>query len=263
MRPLLVWLGLAGVLAWPVAAHPCELAYVAGRNPLSRAHQQDIEIARQKIIFDLRGKRGKQAADGERLAGSVRISLDLENRGPASDVVIGFPIGRYSEPLYPSRDIVYGFRVKGAGAGPLLPEGRTQQLALERAGIKACERQNGAGTTSGSAGAGYAWYAWAQRFEPGTTKLDIYYDIDLLSDSGAAAEMVIDYVLSTAAGWGSGKIGVFEVDFKVQGMPGDWAVETGLPDGADLRPGRRLHWYASDFSPKEDLRFRHLKATAK
>jgi hypothetical protein len=256
MRPLLAWLGLAGVLAWPVAAHPCELDYVAGRNPLSRAHQQDIEIARQKITFDLRGKRGKQVADGERIAGSVRISLELENHGPASDVVIGFPIGRYSEALYPSRDIVYGFRVKGAGAGPLLPEGSTQLLALERAGIKACERQNGAG-------AGYAWYAWQQRFEPGTTKLDIHYDVHLLSDWGAASDVVIGYVLSTTAGWGSGKIGVFEVDFKVQGMPGDWAVEAGLPDGAELRPGRRLHWYASDFAPKADLRFRHLKATAK
>jgi len=235
------------------------LTYVAGRNPLSRAHQQDISIARQRIAFDLRGQRGRGTGNGGQVKGSVRISYEFENRGPASEVVIGFPIGRYTDAVYPSRDIVSDFRVKGAGAGPLLPEGSTQLLAIERAGIKTCERQNSGGMMHDRAGAGYAWYVWRQTFQPGLNQLELRYNLYLLSDEDTDSNMVIDYALSTTSGWGDAKIGVFEVDFRVQGLAGDWEAAAGLPGGAQLRPSRRLHWYASDFAPKEDLRFRHVK----
>jgi hypothetical protein len=244
-----------------VMANPCVLAYVAGRNPLSRAHQQDISIVQERIAFDLRGKPAKHPADAGQLVGSVRINYELDNRGPASEVMIGFPIGRYADPFYPARDIIQGFRVKGHGAGPLLPEGSSQLLTLDRAGIKSCERQNGAGTTQErtSAGAGYAWYLWRQTFEPGINRLEIRYDLLLLSDVGADGEVQIDYVLSTTAGWGDGKIGKLEVDFRTQGLAGAWQVVAGLPEGTALAPGRHLRWSTSNFAPKEDLRFRHIK----
>jgi hypothetical protein len=263
MKQFLVCLGLAVAFPWTALANPCALEYVVGRNPLSRAHQQDISIAREKIVFDLRGQRGKGPEDGGSIKGNVRIRYELENRGPASEVLIGFPIGRYTDASYPSPDIVSGFRVKGDEAGPLLPAGSTQLVAIERAGIKVCERQNSAGMMHDRAGAGYAWYLWRQTFQPGLNKLEIHYDLNLLADEGSDSEVVIDYVLSTTAGWGDGKIGVFEVDFKVQGLAGDWEVAAGLPEVSVMRPGRRLHWYASDFAPKEDLRFRHVKVTAK
>jgi hypothetical protein len=263
MKQLLLLLGVAVACPWPALADPCALAYVAGRNLLSRAHQQDISIARQRIVFDLRGQRGKAKGDGGRIQGSVRISYELENHGPASEVLIGFPVGRYTDTFYPSRDIVSGLQIRAEGAGPLLPAGSTQLLAIERAGVRACERQNSAGMMHDRAGAGYAWYLWRQTFEPGTNKLEIRYNLQLAGDEGADSDVVIDYVLSTTAGWGDGKIGVFEADFRVQGLAGDWEVAAGLPAGAELRPGNRLHWYASDFAPKEELCFRHRNVAGK
>jgi hypothetical protein len=263
MKRSLFSLCLAIALHWPALANPCVLEFVAGRNPLSRAHQQDILIAREKIVFDLRGRRGGAMGDGGRITGSVRISYELENSGPASEVMIGFPIGRYTDPFYPSRDIISDFRVVSEGAGPLLTAGSTQLLTIERAGIKFCELQNSAGSMRDPAGAGYAWYRWRQSFRPGINKLELRYNLSVLADEGSGSDLAIDYVLSTTAGWGDGKIGVFEVDFKIQGLAGDWEVAAGLPEGAELRAGRRLHWYASDFTPEEDLRFRHLKVAAK
>jgi hypothetical protein len=263
MKQLL--LCLASIASWPApaVAEPCTLQYVVGRNLLSRAHQQDIAIARQKIVFDLRGQRGKGPGDGGLIKGSVNVRYEIENRGPAAEVVIGFPVGRYTDASYPSPDIVSGFVVKGDGVGALVPAGGTQLLAIERAGIKLCERQNGTGMMHDRAGAGYAWYVWRQTFQPGTNKLELQYNLALLADEGQDSDLALDYALSTTAGWGDGKIGVFEVDFKVQGLAGDWEVAAGLPEGSAVRPSRRLHWYVSDLAPKDDLRFRHVKAAEK
>jgi len=239
---------------WTALANPCVLEYVAGRNPLAPAPQKGISIAQETIRFNLHGMR---KGDEEHLRGSVRISYEFENHGPAAQVLIGFPIGRYTDRFYPSPNIVGGFRVEGAGADPLLPMGASQQIAIERAGIQRCEATN-AGVTMVGEAAGYAWYLWHQTFQPGRNRLEIRYDLHLLSDWHSDSSVVIDYVLSTTAGWGDGHIGRLDVDFRVRGIPGSWKVMKGAPEETKPRPGRRLRWGASNFAPMEDLRFEHF-----
>jgi hypothetical protein len=237
-------------------ANPCVLEYVAGRNPLAEAPQKDIFIAHETIVFDLVGTR---KGEDEHLRGGVRISYEFENRGPAAQVLIGFPIGRYTDPFYPARDIVSGFRVEGAGAGPLLPKDAPQKLDMERAGINICEAENAVVSLQEPV-AGYAWYLWRQTFQPGRNRLQIRYDLHLLSDWHSDSSVVIDYVLSTTAGWGDGRIGRLEIDFRVRGIPRPWKVTDGIPEEERPRPGRRLRWNAANFTPKEDLRIVHSYA---
>jgi hypothetical protein len=253
MRPSLYTV-IALLIPWRAFANPCVLEYVAGRNPMAAAPQKDIYIAHETIRIDLRGKR---VGGDEHLLGTVRVGYEFDNRGPTADVLVGFPIGRYTDRFYPSRDIVGGFQVKGAGAGPLLPKDAAQQIAIERTGIKACEKQN-AGRTLGEDAAGYAWFLWQQTFLPGRNRLEIRYDLHLLSDRDSDSTVAIDYVLSTTAGWGNGRIGKLAIDFRVRGVPRAWKAAKGIPAEARPRPGNHLRWSASDFTPAEDLRFAHL-----
>lgn len=289
MSPLRCCLVLTAILlgvaptdrAW---GNPCVLEYVGGRNVLAGAPQRDISIATEQLRIDLVGSRRRVRyspvygpARTERNAvfeGDVRISYRFENRGPARQVVVGFPIGLYNDgALYPWKNIVSRFSARGAGTGPLIPAPESGGLTIDRAPLDGCEVQNSRpdgeelGATlserhpSSPAAPTFVWYAWQQSFQPGMNQVDVSYRVRMVApDAGDDASFTFSYVLTTTASWGDGKIGRLDISFSGSGLPGRWRVikGPGRPNVAD--GATRKRWSLAGHAPAEDLElgFEHV-----
>ncbi len=259
--------------AVPASANPCVLEYVGGRNVLAGAPQKDIFIVGERLRIDLTGARRRIRYSAERIdrepvfEGEVRISYRFDNRGPARQVVIGFPIGLYNdESLYPWKNIVSRFAARGAGAGPLLDHPESSGLTIDRAPLSGCEAENsmtlGEWVVSERVPPGpapppvprYVWYAWQQTFQPGTNQVEVSYHVRMVAPGpGADAGFTFGYVLSTTATWGDGTIGRFDVAFSGDGLPGRWRVIRGLGRPYAENGPNRKRWSRRGFVPTDDL----------
>ena len=247
--------------------NPCVLEYVGGRNLLAPAPQPDIFIAREEIKFGLRARDGWVQNNDVRsrepmMEGEVEISYQLDNRGAARELVIGFPIGRCNDGFCPAQNLISRFRATGAGVGKLLPSSDDNGLSLDRAALARCEREKSAPARVApdkddrlrKSSPGVAWYLWPQSFRPGVNKINVRYHLKVLSsEPGSDAPLTVSYILTTTAGWGDGKIGHLDILFSQRGQGGRWRVVRGLdPPNVAHRP-RKLQWRLEAFAPREDL----------
>jgi len=243
-------------------ANPCVLDFVGGRNVYAASPQSDIFIARELIRFDLHARKAwvKHATGGRRgplVEGEVSIAYQLDNRGPARDMIVGFPIGQCNGEDCPAKNVISGFHAKGAGAGPLLRSSDGNGLDLGEAAINRCEIERADGSFEPNKDSilnlPVTWYVWRQSFRPGPNKLAVRYHLKVIAaEEGEDAELIVSYILKTTAGWGNGKIGRLDIDFAMPGR-GTWeACGRWDEEPTGKRPGK-LHWSLRDFAPKEDF----------
>jgi hypothetical protein len=231
---LLVLLALAS--ADRAVANPCAAARIDGRSLLTAGPQRGIRIAEEAIRIHITTiKDGGQDIIGAKTK-RFDIAYTFVNKGPAREVVMGFPVvvplvalGR-DEKAPP----LAGFKVSGDGVGRRVgPKAATFTRWTRRAVLHWCERfaikklrkamragrrktyrfdreaihllprdEDGDREVIG-------WYFWRQRFEKGETRLRVGYTMR----GGGLCQTT--YILRTARLWGGGVIGKLSISLTV------------------------------------------------
>jgi hypothetical protein len=245
-----------------VQANPCVLDFVGGRNMFAASPQPDIFIAREQIRFALQAKAAwvKHPTGPRRdsiIEGEVSISYELDNRGAAREMVVGFPIGQCNDDDCPAKNIISAFRAQGAGAGRLLRSADGNGLNLGEAAINRCEMERADGSFDPNQESvlnlPVTWYVWPQSFKPGLNKLDVRYHLKVIaSEDGEDATLIVSYILKTTAGWGDGRIGQLDIDFTMRGR-GSWQSFGRWEEPTATHGQGKLHWRLHDFAPKDDF----------
>jgi hypothetical protein len=219
---------------FPARANPCALEYVAGRHVYVGAPQKDVFIDDETLQFRA------QRTPLEGFVVEISVAYTLVNRGPARNLVIGFPVGGAK---------LSSFRVAGEGVGGrVLPNAEEQESWKKGMELSRCELN----PLAGSAQSPFEWYLWNQALGAGPSRFQVHY----IQRWDMGDELIVHYVLRTARSWGDGHIRRLRIELDDPGLQRKNRWNPSLRPSHVQNGGRRLVWELVAFEPKQDLALR-------
>ena len=210
------------------------MEYVSGRHVYVGAPQKDVFIDDETIQFHA------QRTPLDRFVVEISVAYTLVNRGPARNLVIGFPV---------SGAELSSFRVAGQGVGGrVLPSAEEQESWKKGMELSRCELEPSADSKQST----FEWYLWSQSVGAGTNRFQVHYT----QRWDAGDELVVHYVLRTARTWGDGHIRHLRIELDDPGLGRKNRWNPSLRPSQVENGGRRLLWELASFAPRQDLALR-------